>query len=59
LERLVAQDQVLSAELELATATFSRKLFFLNLQRSLGRIAEIITPAPETGPTTQPIAATN
>jgi outer membrane protein len=55
LERLVAQDQVLSAELELATATFDRKLFYLNLQRVLGRIADIITIPPQT----QPLAATN
>jgi outer membrane protein len=57
LERLVAQDQVLSAELELATATYSQKLFYLNLQRVLGRIAQAIQIKPVTLPTTQPLAA--
>jgi outer membrane protein len=59
LERLVAQDQVLSAELELATATYDQKLFYLNLQRVLGRIADVIAPAPTTAPTTQPLAGAN
>jgi outer membrane protein TolC len=46
LERLVAQDQLLSAQLELATATYEQKLFYLNLQRVVGRIAGVITRAP-------------
>jgi outer membrane protein len=54
LERLVAQNQVLSSELELATATFEQKLFYLNLQRVLGRIAEILAP-PVPAPSTQPL----
>ena len=61
LERLVAQDQVLSAELELATATNEQKLFYLNLQRVLGRIAEHHPDAAggddgRPAPTTQPVA---
>jgi outer membrane protein len=56
LERLVAQDQVLSAELQLATATYDQKLFFLNLQRVTGRISDILVQPPQTGPTTQPVA---
>jgi outer membrane protein TolC len=56
LERLVAQDQVLSAELQLATATYDQKLFFLNLQRVTGRISDILARQPQTGPTTQPVA---
>jgi outer membrane protein len=59
LERLVAQNQVLSAELDLATAKYEQKLFFLNLQRVLGRIAGVIqTPdAPQqAAATTQPTA---
>jgi outer membrane protein len=56
LERLVAQDQVLSAELQLATATYDQKLFYLNLQRVTGRISDIMAQQPQTGPTTQPVA---
>jgi outer membrane protein len=56
LERLVAQDQVLSAELELATATYDQKLFYLNLQRVTGSISDALSQPPETGPTTQPLA---
>jgi outer membrane protein len=56
LERLVAQDQVLSAELQLATATYDQKLFYLNLQRVTGRISDILAEHPQTGPTTQPVA---
>jgi outer membrane protein TolC len=59
LERLVAQDQVLSAELQLATATYSQKLFYLNLQRVTGRISDILAQQPQTGPTTQPVAVCN
>jgi outer membrane protein TolC len=56
LERLVAQEQVLSAELDLATATYEQKLSYLNLQRVLGRIAEAIQSKPTSSPATQPVA---
>lgn len=46
LERLVAQDQLLSAQLELATATYEQKLFYLNLQRVAGSIADAIARKP-------------
>jgi outer membrane protein len=55
LERLVAQDQVLSAELQLATATYDQKLFYLNLQRVTGRISDKLAQQPQAGPTTQPV----
>jgi len=54
LERLVAQDQVLSAELQLATATYDQKLFYLNLQRVTGRITDVIQTEAATPPSTQP-----
>lgn len=59
LERLVAQNQVLSAELDLATASNDRKLSYLNLQRVLGRIAEAAAPVVSTTPTTQPVTIAN
>ncbi len=52
LERLVAQDQILNAELELATSTYAQKVSYLDLQRVLGRIAETIQTAPATRPAT-------
>jgi outer membrane protein len=58
LERLIAQSQVLSAELDLATATYEQKLQYLNLQRVLGRIAEAIQANPTSEPATQPVAST-
>ena len=59
LERLVAQDQLLSAELELASVTYEQKLFYLNLQRVLGQIARVIQTAgggADAPPTTAPAA---
>jgi outer membrane protein len=50
LERLVAQNQVLSAELDLATAQYEHKLAYLNLQRVLGTIGDAAKPAPTTAP---------
>jgi outer membrane protein len=38
LERLTAQDQVLSAELQLTSAEYDRKFFYLNLLRQLGQL---------------------
>jgi len=38
LERLTAQDQLLSAELQLASAEYERKFFYLNLLRQLGQL---------------------
>jgi outer membrane protein TolC len=61
LERLVAQDQLLSAELELATVTYEQKLFYLNLQRVIGQIARVIQTAAASDdgapPATAPAAA--
>ena len=54
LERLVAQDQLLSAQLELATATYEQKLFYLNLQRVVGRMAGVIRTAGPATPAQPP-----
>ena len=59
LERLVAQDQVLSAELDLATAANERKISYLNLQRVLGRMGEVAQANAATAPVTQRVSAVN
>ncbi|MCC6580034.1 MAG: TolC family protein [Phycisphaeraceae bacterium] len=54
LERLVAQDQLLSAQLRLTSEQFDRKVAYLNLQR----LAGLLAPMPLTETTTQPAATT-
>jgi outer membrane protein TolC len=61
LERLTAQDQLLSAQLDLARAEFARKIAYLNLLRVTGDLGihwralapgETVTPTTATAPTT-------
>jgi outer membrane protein TolC len=42
LERLAAQDRLLAAELELVNAELDSKVFYLDLQRTIGRLHEMI-----------------
>jgi outer membrane protein TolC len=62
LERLVAQDQLLTSQLDFVSEEFNRKLSSLNLLRATGSLRERLeslptgTP-PATRPTTQPAAA--
>lgn len=55
LDRITAQDQLLSAQLSLANEQFNYKVFYLNLERAMGRIPlpETIAPPPGT-PTSRP-----
>lgn len=56
LERLRAQDQVLSAELQLASAEYERKFFYLTLLRQTGGLrVPTDTVAPLNAPTTRPL----
>ncbi len=56
LDVLVAQDQLLSAQLSLASEVFNRRIFYLTLLREIGRLGpppgDLITT---TNPTSQPI----
>jgi outer membrane protein TolC len=56
LEVIVAQDQLLSAELQLAGEEFDYKIAYLNLLRSAGVLEEVLslpTTVPSTGPATR------
>src|SRR5690606_32403148 len=50
LERITAQDQVLSAQLQLASEEFNRKLFYLNLLRAAGGLRNELDRAATTQP---------
>jgi outer membrane protein len=61
LERLIAQDQLLTAELELSSQQFDRKVLYLNLLRAAGRLgtsamSTAVAP-PTTAPATEPATA--
>jgi outer membrane protein len=51
LERLSAQDQMLSAQLSLASETYNNKLFYLNILRSTGRLRTDVLPPASSGGT--------
>jgi outer membrane protein len=61
LERLIAQDQLLTAELELSSQQFDRKVLYLNLLRAAGKLGTSATTAavasPATAPATVPAAS--
>ena len=59
LERVAAQDQLLSAQLQLASAQFDRTLSYLALARVTGSLRHRleIPPAPATIPSTLPVGA--
>jgi outer membrane protein len=53
LERLVAQDQLLSAQLQLAGESYNRKLNYLNLLRVIGELQTPPAEGPVMPPTTK------
>jgi len=55
LERLVAQDRLLSTQLQLNSERFDQKVFYLALQRAIGRLS-IRLPGEPLPPATQPAA---
>jgi outer membrane protein TolC len=54
LDVLVAQDQMLNAQLQLSSAMFDRTVFYLDLVRATGQLVDIAGTAPSTRPTTGP-----
>jgi outer membrane protein TolC len=62
LERLVAQDQLLSAQLQLTSEEYNRKLNYLNLLRVTGELREPppegLPAGPSTGPSTGALSST-
>jgi outer membrane protein len=54
LERLTAQDQLLSAQLQYASESYDRKLFFLTLLRETGTLSDAAAPKSRLLATTQP-----
>ena len=54
LERLTAQDSLLSTQLQLVSAEFDRKVFYLDLRRITGRLTTRIPGEGAPVPTTQP-----
>jgi len=57
LERLTAQDSLLSTQLQLVSAEFDRKVFYLDLRRTIGRLSTQIPGEGEVAPATQPSPA--
>jgi outer membrane protein TolC len=53
LERLTAQDQLLSAQLQLTSQQSIHKYLYLNLRRVIGQLT-LTSPLAATQPTTQP-----
>jgi outer membrane protein TolC len=58
LERLVAQDQLLSAQLQLTSEAYNRKLNYLNLLRVTGELRDPPPEGPAAGPATGALNAT-
>ena len=58
LERVTAQDQLLSAQLQLTSAHFDRTLAYLELARSTGRLRWRLENTPSTAATTMTTAPT-
>lgn len=60
LDVLLAQDDLLNAELQLTSAQFDRTVFYLDLTRATGRLHEVAStqPAATTQPTTAPTTTT-
>jgi outer membrane protein TolC len=54
LERVAAQDQLLSAQLQLTSARFDRTLSFLSLARSTGSLRQRLEVSAAVQTTTQP-----
>ena len=63
LERLIAQDQLLAAQLQFVSQQFARKVAYLNLLRATGSLRSALeemaaTTRPTTGPATMPVERT-
>ncbi len=56
LERLVAQDQLLVAQLQFSNEQYNQKLQYLNLMRIIGELRKPPTESPATQPATMPLA---
>lgn len=54
LERLVAQDQLLVAQLQFSNEQYNQKLQYLNLMRIIGELRKPPVESPVTQPTTRP-----
>lgn len=50
LDVLTAQDQLLTAELQLTSEQYDRTVFFLDLVRSTGRLHDVVAPPPPVTP---------
>jgi outer membrane protein len=57
LERVVAQDALLTAQLQLTAERFDNKVFYLDLLRATGDLREQLEAHPATPSTTQPIVS--
>lgn len=55
LATIVAQDQLLSAQLQLTSERYDNRVFFLTLLRSAGAIDDVLQGIPATAPSTQAI----
>ena len=54
LERLIAQDQLLTAQLQFVSEQFARKVSYLNLLRATGSLRAALEGMSATGPATEP-----
>jgi OMF family outer membrane factor len=57
LERLTAQDQLLSAQLQYASESYDQKLFYLTLLRETGTLSDTVAPGATVLSTTEPATA--
>lgn len=58
LDRLIAQDQLLTAELQRSSEGFDRKLLYLNLLRTAGQLGPVTRGTPNAPPLAPPPPAT-
>jgi outer membrane protein len=56
LERIVAQDQLLSAQLQHTSERYDNRVFYLALLRACGAMDDVLKDVPTTLPATQPVA---
>ena len=57
LERIVAQDQLLSAQLQYTSERYDNRVFYLGLLRACGAMDDVLRGVPTTLPTTLPTTA--
>jgi outer membrane protein TolC len=56
LERMTAQDQLLSAELQQWSETFNNRIYAADLLRAVGGLRQVVAPAIPEAPTSEPSA---